>query len=139
MADSSLDPIQSLLAAQQRVDSTVSAATANSPLLTQPWSKELVSQLALSSLLFCAFVLLLCTVLLWRSRASGQIILRTFGIISIIGFSAMLLIVGYNNDQLTPVVGLFGAIAGYLLGKDTKTEVANTKHANPGHARDEVP
>jgi pimeloyl-ACP methyl ester carboxylesterase len=25
-----------------------------------------------------------------------------------------------SNDQLTPIVGLFGAIAGYLLGRDSR-------------------
>ena len=34
--------------------------------------------------------------------------------------SALLLVVGYSNEQLTPIVGLFGAIAGYLLGKDVQ-------------------
>ncbi len=37
-------------------------------------------------------------------------------------FSALLLGMGYSNKQLTPNVRLFGAIAGYLLGKDAKTD-----------------
>ena len=57
--------------------------------------------------------------LLWKKGASGAHILRVFGIITILGFSALLLFVGYSNTQLTPIVGLFGAIAGYLLGKDS--------------------
>jgi hypothetical protein len=28
------------------------------------------------------------------------------------------MVVGYSNEQLTPIIGLFGAVAGYLLGKD---------------------
>ena len=60
-------------------------------------------------------------VLLWRSGAPPHQVLRVFGVITILGFSALLLVVGYNNEQLTPIVGLFGAIAGYLLGKDSKT------------------
>ena len=40
--------------------------------------------------------------------------LRLFGILTIIGISAVLLVVGYSNDQLTPIVG-------YLFGKDSST------------------
>ena len=38
----------------------------------------------------------------------------------IVGLSALLLVAGFSNDQLTPIVGLFGAIAGYLPGKESK-------------------
>ena len=47
-------------------------------------------------------------------------ILKLFGILSIIGMSSILLVTGYDKDQLTPVVGLFGAISGYLLGKESE-------------------
>ncbi|WP_101757276.1 hypothetical protein [Oceanicoccus sp. KOV_DT_Chl] len=86
----------------------------------QPWSTDLIQFLSLSVLGFCCLALLLATVLLWRSASPAQQILRIFGVISILGLSSLLLIVGYDNDQLTPIVGLFGAIAGYLLGKDAK-------------------
>ncbi|MCI0557733.1 MAG: hypothetical protein MN733_04505, partial [Nitrososphaera sp.] len=59
--------------------------------------------------------------LLWRQGSPPQQVLKIFGILSIIGVSALLLIVGYGNEQLTPIVGLFGAIAGYLLGKDSNS------------------
>ena len=48
-------------------------------------------------------------------------ILKLFGILSIIGMSSILLVTGYNKDQLTPIVGLFGAISGYLLGKESES------------------
>ena len=83
----------------------------------QPWSAELVQFLSSSLLLFSFAALILASVLLWRSKGSPQDILRIFGIIAIIGVSGLLLVTGYSNDQLTPIVGLFGAIAGYLLGK----------------------
>ena len=83
------------------------------------WTPEMVKFLTLSTFAFMSLTLILCTALLWRKGASGANILRVFGIISIIGLSALLLFVGYSNEQLTPIVGLFGAIAGYLLGKDS--------------------
>jgi uncharacterized YccA/Bax inhibitor family protein len=89
---------------------------------SQPWNPELVMELTYSILGFTLVTLLLCTVLLWKKSATSIGILRLFGIISIVGLSAVLLITGYNKDQLTPIVGLFGAIAGYLLGKDSSND-----------------
>ncbi len=88
--------------------------------LAQPWSPMLVQYLSGSILVFTLLVLALSTALLWRKDASAQDILRLFGIVSIIGMSTLLLVAGYSNDQLTPIVGLFGAIAGYLLGREGK-------------------
>ena len=89
--------------------------------LVQPWSQELIQFLTISVLGFSCVALIMATVLLWRSGAPPQQVLRVFGVITILGFSALLLVVGYSNEQLTPIVGLFGAIAGYLIGKDSKT------------------
>ena len=88
----------------------------------QPLSPELVQFLAIGVLSFSCIVLIMATVLLWRSNAPPYQVLKIFGLITILGFSALLLVVGYSNEQLTPIVGLFGAIAGYLLGKDSKSD-----------------
>ncbi len=109
------DALSNLDRAQSAFDTSVAGAAA------QPWSQDLVMSLAVAVLLFAALALVLSTVLLWKKDAGPAHVLRIFGIITIIGLSALLLIVGYDNDQLTPIVGLFGAIAGYLLGKDTPT------------------
>lgn len=82
------------------------------------WSPELIQALSTSILLFTLVTIGFATILLWRSKPNPQIVLKTFGIITIIGMSSFLLVIGYSNDQLTPIIGLFGAIAGYLLGKD---------------------
>lgn len=87
--------------------------------LIQPWSQELVRFLSIDVLGFSCLAIVLSAVLLWRTQASPSQVLKVFGVLSIVGFSALLLVVGYSNEQLTPIVGLFGAIAGYLLGKDT--------------------
>jgi hypothetical protein len=122
------DPITALEQAQRAVEAATSLATRQAPTSTQGWSAELVQFLAVSILAFTFLALLLCTVLMWRNRASGYHVLRVFGIVFILGISALLLVVGYSNEQLTPIVGLFGAVAGYLLGKDTNS----TSPAKPG-------
>lgn len=101
--------------AVNQVSSTYSGA------LGQPWSAPLVEYLSASVLVFMAIAFVLCTALLWRRKADALEILKVFGILSIVGLSALLLITGYSNDQLTPIVGLFGAIAGYLLGKESSS------------------
>jgi hypothetical protein len=114
------DAIAALDAAQAAMNAAA-AQTAAASSLTQVWTPSLVQFLAIAVLLFTFGALLLGTLLLWRSKAPAAHVLRIFGVISIIGISALLLVVGYSNDQLTPIVGLFGAIAGYLLGKDIPT------------------
>jgi CHASE2 domain-containing sensor protein len=129
----SSDPVAALAKAQQAADAAKNAVQATEPGL-HGWSPELVKFLASSVLVFTFFALLLCAVLLWRSRATGYHVLRIFGVITIVGISALLLVVGYSNEQLTPIVGLFGAIAGYLLGKDT-TMAQTIKSGEPEAAR----
>ncbi len=117
MATDTSTAMSALDAAQKAFDH---AAAGASGAMLQPWSQELVRFLATGVLGFSAIAMLLATVLLWRTNAPAQQVLRVFGVITIVAFSALLLVVGYNNEQLTPIVGLFGAIAGYLLGKDGK-------------------
>lgn len=94
---------------------------------SQPWSPDLVTSLSVSVLVFTTITLVLCTTLLWRARSNAIQVLRIFGILSIIGLSAFLLIVAYSKEQLTPIVGLFGAIAGYLLGKESTSNSDSTR------------
>ncbi len=110
--------IAALDAAQQAVDLAQAAPST----WTQPWSPSLVQFLAIGVLLFAFAALILATALLWRSHAPAHHVLRVFGVITILGFSSLLLVIGYSNEQLTPIVGLFGAIAGYLLGKDNQSK-----------------
>ncbi|MNR30453.1 hypothetical protein D3C85_1479100 [compost metagenome] len=109
--------------AQESLNAAVTAAT-DTQISQHGWTPELIKFLALSLLAFTLSALIISAVLLWRSRATSNQVLRTMGVISIIGFSALLLIVGYSNEQLTPIIGLFGAVAGYLLGKDASTSKA---------------
>lgn len=103
-----------------KVQASANAAVASGNIPnTSPWTQDLVLFLASSILLFTFGALLIAAILLWRHKPQGSQILHVLGVITILGVSAFLLVVGYSNEQLTPIVGLFGAIAGYLLGKDS--------------------
>ena len=78
-------------------------------------------------LLIAMLTMCLLTYSLRGKDVSGSHIVRVFGIVLILSFSSILLLVGYNKDQLTPIVGLFGAIAGYLLGRDNSPAQATTE------------
>lgn len=113
-------------------------ATVSTQASKQQWSAELVQFLTMWVLGFACIALVLAAILLWRARSSSVGIVRAFGMILIISLSTFLVIVGYGNEQLTPIVGLFGAIAGYLLGKDSgpptpAPEPKEPKDATPPH------
>lgn len=110
------DAVQKLQAGQRAFDSTQQVAEVANGV---GWSHDHLMFLTGSLLGFLSIVVLASTFLMWRQRSTADHMLRIFGIILIAGLSTFLLICGYSSAQLTPIVGLFGAIAGYLLGKDS--------------------
>ena len=97
------------------------------------WSHDLVMQLSAGVLVFSAVLLIAGAILLARSRASPGEVVRLFGIVLIVTFSTVLVIVGYSNEQLTPIIGLFGAVAGYLLGKEPAAKTTAPTTPSPPH------
>ena len=92
---------------------TTSSVKANAPV---GWTPQLVIRLSLGIGFFAILLFVLITILLWRRRNAEQV-LRTFGILVIIFAAIFLVIAGYSDSQITPVIGLLGTIAGYLLGR----------------------
>lgn len=50
-------------------------------------------------------------------------ILKVIGLTLIICMSAFLVVAGYSKDQIGPVMGLLGVVAGYLLGDNRAKSV----------------
>ena len=72
---------------------------------------------------FALLVLALMTYLVVKKPSSdGEMILRVFGTVIIIFGALFLVVAGYTETQMGPVMGLLGAIAGYLLGKTAAKE-----------------
>lgn len=81
--------------------------------------------MSLASLAFGFLVLLgIIVVMIRRNSTWGNNTIRLVGIVIIITSSLFLITGGYSAEQITPVIGLLGTIAGYLLGKsdDKKTQ-----------------
>jgi len=86
---------------------------------TQPhdWtSVEIV--LSIVVLVFALLVLALQAVLIVKARSNWHptLITRTMGLTLIIAAGLFMITAGYSADQVSPVMGLLGTVAGYLLG-----------------------
>lgn len=117
---------------KQAKNATVSVAPDKGP-RPSLWSPQLVCKLSLGIGFFGVFTIALVAVLLFQRRNAEQI-LRTFGILVIVIASVFLVIAGYSNDQITPVIGLLGTIAGYLLGRriEPNGDGRKNEHQKPG-------
>jgi len=80
------------------------------------WTPELVCKLSLGIGTFALLSFALVAFLIWQKKNAEQV-LRTFGILVVIFAAVFLVVAGYSDTQITPVIGLLGTIAGYLLGR----------------------
>ena len=112
-----------LVAVAQQPPPTPSPPGPNLP----PAVLDLVSSrtllLTLSLLLFGVFIIFL-EYLLLRKRLNDKIDdLGKFFILTLIIIGTLVLVgAGFNADQIAPVIGLFGTVAGYLLGRSAHPE-----------------
>jgi hypothetical protein len=74
-------------------------------------------KLSRSVLGFGLIVIVLETILILRKKIEEENAVRFIVVTLIITAALFLITAGYSNDQIAPVMGLLGAIAGYLLGK----------------------
>jgi hypothetical protein len=64
--------------------------------------------------------LILQSIMLGRARAHALEGMRLMLVTLIVTLSVGMLIVGFNERQITPVIGLFGSAVGYLLGRSER-------------------
>lgn len=74
-------------------------------------------ELTVYYLVFGFIVLIITAFLLHKSSIDSHTTFKYFIIVLLILSMLLLIATGLNNDQIAPAVGLFGTIAGYLLGK----------------------
>jgi hypothetical protein len=83
------------------------------------WSTTNAMTMSASVLLFGFLVICIAAWLIRGGRATSASILRVFGTILILVMAVFLVVAGYSDQQVAPVLGLLGTIAGYLLGRET--------------------
>jgi hypothetical protein len=68
-------------------------------------------------IVFGVFVVTLEYRLLARTKTNPSDIMRVLAVTLILVGSLFLITAGYSSNQISPVSGLFGTVAGYLLGR----------------------
>ncbi|RPI08155.1 MAG: hypothetical protein EHM71_09065 [Zetaproteobacteria bacterium] len=106
------------------------AAPASGQAETPWWSTRNAMTMSAALLVFGVVVLVLATYLITTGK-SAEAVLRIFGTILIIVIAVFLVVAGYSDTQIAPVMGLLGTIAGYLLGKESREKPA-TPEPPPG-------
>lgn len=81
------------------------------------WTNQNAMTMSTVVLVFGVVVIVICALLMKDSRPSAEAILRVFGTVLIVVGALFLVVAGYNDTQMAPVMGLLGTLAGYLLGK----------------------
>lgn len=90
------------------------------------WSTTNAMTMSASVLVFGLTVICIAAWLIKRGKTSGSI-LRVFGTILILVMAVFLVVAGYSDQQIAPVLGLLGTIAGYLLGRETTQTQTETQ------------
>lgn len=76
-------------------------------------------------LIFGLVILLTMAFLIWKKSTNLTESFKYFCLVIVILVSLLLMTLGYSSSQITPVIGLLGTIAGYLLGKTQNNEDPN--------------
>jgi hypothetical protein len=118
---------ESALSALSHASNGTSVATGG-----QPWNPWLISFLTLIILAFSGFVLHYMRSMLKDGHSPGDI-LRLATMPMVITAAIFLVLLGYSNEQMTPVIGLLGTMIGYVLGSTTSrgttpTNLPSAKH-----------
>ena len=97
-------------------------AAAGAPTGKVPWwSVTDAMTISASILLFGLLVMMLATWALRHGIAAG-LVLRLFGMLTIIVLAVFLVVAGYDSQQIAPVTGLLGTLAGYLVGRSVQEQ-----------------
>lgn len=76
--------------------------------------------LSMVAIFFGLIVLIIEYKLLIRANASSGEVLKVLIVSTIVIATMFIISAGYSSEQIAPAIGLFGTIAGYLLGRNEK-------------------
>jgi ABC-type transport system involved in cytochrome c biogenesis permease subunit len=96
----------------------------------QWWTPQLIKFLTLSVLIFGLVIIIIMAILVLNHSSAGEV-LRLFTVPMVIVSAVFLVVTGYSQDQITPVIGLLGTLAGYILGVQSQKTVSQTPASNP--------
>ena len=105
----------------QIVNQPPPGATASAPPPTARFLSTAEAQLALIVIALGVVIIVALFLVLRKKEATMDDAIRAYSIILIIIGTMFLICAGYSNDQIAPAMGLFGTLAGYLLGRKGST------------------
>lgn len=120
--DKELAEIDRVLAQQPAAQAVVVQVADPEATVPAWWSNQNSMTMSSVVLIFGVVVIAICAALMRSSRPSPEAILRVFGTVLIITGALFLVVAGYTDKQMAPVMGLLGTLAGYLLGKGASDE-----------------
>lgn len=116
-----------------QLEKAIKDHTAKQATQGQPWDASLVKFLTISVLAFGLIVIVIMAVLVWQKSQTGDV-LRLFTVPMVIVAAVFLVVTGFSNSQITPVIGLLGTLAGYVLGVQSQKggQASSTHKADKG-------
>ena len=91
--------------------------TTSPPPASQHFLSSAEGELAVAVIGLGILVMIGLTIILKTKSSSADDAIRAYAVIMIITGTMVLICAGYSNDQIAPAMGLFGTVAGYLLGR----------------------
>lgn len=99
------------------------APSANEAVRPMSWLTTVEQNLSLAVLLFGLLVLLIQFVTLRGiTQQHPELVIRAYAVTLIVVCTLFLVSAGLSNNQIAPAIGLFGTVAGYLLGRSDKKQ-----------------
>jgi hypothetical protein len=95
----------------------------------QPWTPMLIGCLTGAILIFALITMIFMVKALKNHDASD--VLRLFTVPQVVVAALLLVILGFSNQQMTPVIGLLGTLVGYILSTGRQRQPPPSQRANP--------
>jgi hypothetical protein len=86
--------------------------------------------LALEILIFGVIVIIAEYLIMRSQKLNAEEALRLYGVTLIVIGTLFIICAGFGNDQIAPALGLFGTLAGYLLGRRASDKPAEGTRAD---------
>ena len=115
-----------------KLQSTVQLEPSGEKAVPGWWTNQNAMTMSSVVLVFGIVVIGICAWLMRKSTPSSEAILRVFGTVLIITGALFLVVAGYSDKQMAPVMGLLGTLAGYLLGKSPERSESDGKRKPEG-------
>jgi len=100
------------------------------------WSTANAMTVSSIVLLFGLSSLIIAAMLMKRTQVTTDGILKVFGMVLLIFSAVFLVVAGYTERQIGPVLGLLGTIAGFIFGRMQSPSAASAGTAAPEQKKD---